>query len=212
MIHTMSPLSSTARAARLAAFAVLLAGAATGASAQYKIVGPDGSVTYTDKPPAAADARLGNQGVSGGSVGGSLPYEVRQAMSRYPVTLYAGKGCGPCDSARQYLKSHGVPFSEYSVETNADIEALKSRFGEPQLPVVTIGGQSMKGYASNDLQGYLDAAGYPKQAHLTGYSWPAATPLSPVKAIPAPEHVAQPAPAPAPTPMAPPAAKNGIQF
>src|SRR5262249_55393222 len=128
---TMNPLSSTTRAARLAALAALLAGAATGASAQYKIVGPDGSVTYTDKPPTAANAQIGNQGVNGG--GNGLPYDVRQAMSRYPVTLFAAKGCGPCDQARQWLKGHGVPFSEYSVESNADIEALKARFGEPQL-------------------------------------------------------------------------------
>jgi glutaredoxin len=211
MILTMKDQSTSARVARLAVAAALLAGAATGASAQYKIVGPDGSVTYTDKPPAAADVHVGNQGVNGSGTAG-VPFDVQKAMQRYPVTLFAAKGCAPCDQARSWLKSHNIPFSEYSVETNSDIEALKSRFGEPQLPVVTIGGQSMKGFNAADLQGYLDAAGYPKQARLSGYNWPAATPLAPIKAVPAPAQVAQPAPAPAPAPIAPPASRTGIQF
>jgi glutaredoxin len=211
MILTMKDLSLPRRAARLATLGALLAAAATGASAQYKIVAPDGTVTYTDKPPAAADARIGNQGVTGGASGG-LPYDVRQAMSRYPVTLYAAKGCAPCDQARQYLKGHNVPFSEYSIESNADIAALKGRFGEPQLPVVTIGGQTMRGFAAADLQGYLDAAGYPKQARLGGYSWPAAAPLAPPTAIAAPAPAPAPAPTPAPAPAAPPASHSGIQF
>jgi glutaredoxin len=208
---TMKDLSPSTRLARLAAVAALLAGAATGALAQYKIVGPDGSVTYTDKPPAAANARIGNQGVTGGGTGG-VPYDVQKAMSRYPVTLFAAKGCAPCDQARSFLKGHNIPFSEYSVETNSDIEALKGRFGEAQLPVVTIGGQTMKGFNGADLQGYLDAAGYPKQARLSGYAWPAATPLAPMKAVPAPAQVAQPAPTPSPEPVAQPASHNGIQF
>ena len=39
------------RLARLAAVALLLGGVTVGALAQYKIVGPDGKITYTDKPP-----------------------------------------------------------------------------------------------------------------------------------------------------------------
>ena len=48
---------STVRAgARTAASAMLLALLATGAQAQYKVVAPDGSVTYTDRPPQQAVA------------------------------------------------------------------------------------------------------------------------------------------------------------
>jgi hypothetical protein len=81
----------------LAAVAVLLVGAATSASAQYKIVGPDGKVTYTDKPPAArTPGPAGN--ANGRRRAGALPYEVQQAMSRFPVTLYAAKACAPLRS------------------------------------------------------------------------------------------------------------------
>jgi glutaredoxin len=211
-LSCLSAASRPPRLLRLAALAVVLGGAATGALAQYKIVGPDGKVTYTDKPPAAADIRLNNgapAASNGGSAGG-VPYETRQAMAKYPVTLYGARNCGPCDQARDALRARGVPFSEYSVTTNADITALQSRFGGNTLPVITIGNQSMKGYSSNDLQGYLDAAGYPAQARLTGYRWPQAVALAPPAATPAPA-ANEAAPAPS-APLIPPPSKSGIQF
>src|SRR5450432_1586142 len=81
-------------AARRIGVALLLGGAAFGALAQYKVVGPDGRVTYTDKPPTQKDVRIGGA-TTGGSdtASGGLPYDVRQAVARYPVTLYAGKNC-----------------------------------------------------------------------------------------------------------------------
>ena len=33
-----------------------------------------------------------------------LPLELRQAVQRYPVTLYAMRVCEPCDSARTLLR------------------------------------------------------------------------------------------------------------
>jgi len=195
--------SLAARVATLAAVAALLAGAATGALAQYKIVGPDGRVTYTDKPPAPSDARARTAG-GGGADTSALPGEVRQAMSRFPVTLYSAKGCAPCDQARQWLKGRGIPFNEFSIESNADIDALKSKFGAPNLPVITIGSQVIRSSSTSELTTYADAAGYPKQSKLSGYNWPAPTPLAPPAAAPAP--------APAPAPAAPPPAPSGIQF
>jgi glutaredoxin len=204
----------TARLATFVAVAALLAGAATGAAAQYKIVGPDGRVTYTDKPPAPADARLATPGAgSTTGSGAALPAEVRQAMARYPVTLYAAKSCSPCDQARQWLKGRGIPFSEYSIESNADIAALQAKFGGREVPVITFGGQVIRAWSQGEVSSYADAAGYPKQARLVGYSWPAATPLAPPSA--APTAAAEPAPAPAPAPAAPPPApkpSGGIQF
>jgi len=200
------------RLLRLATVALLLGGAAAGALAQYKIVGPDGKVTYTDKPPAAADVRLGNgtPGADNGGAAGGMPYETRQAMVKYPVTLYASKNCAPCDQARDALRARGVPFNEYSVVMNADIAALQARFGSTSLPVITIGSQSMKGYSSNDLQGYLDAAGYPAQARLTGYRWPQAVALAPPAAAAATNPAA--AASTPPTTVLPPPSKSGIQF
>ena len=202
----------SARAVRLAAVALLLGGAAAGAMAQYKIVGPNGQVTYTDKPPTPSDIRPAANGAGSGgpaAVGG-LPYETRQAMARYPVTLYAAKGCPACDTARQWLRNRGVPFNEYTIDNNASITQLQQRFGGTTVPVITIGSQTVIGFSASDMQSFADAAGYPAQARLIGYSWPAAVPLvsaaAPVAAAPAAP------PTPAPVAPAPATSSSGIQF
>ena len=201
----------TSRLARVAAVALLLGGTAVAALAQYKIVGPDGKVTYTDKPPTPQDIRMpsGNGASASGNPG--FPFATRQAMGKYPVTLYSARNCTPCDQARQALRQRGVPFNEFSVSSDADISDMQSRLGEATLPMITIGGQSIKGYSSSDLASYLDAAGYPAQAHLVGYNWPAATPLAP-QGAPVAANSGDATPAPAPAAQLPPPSKSGIQF
>ena len=211
-MNPLNTLSRTAsrptRLARLAAVAMLLGGAAAGALAQYKIVGPDGKVTFTDKPPTASDIKLPSGNASSDSGNNGMPYETRKAMGTYPVTLYTTKDCQGCDMARQALRKRGVPFTEYTVNTSTDFDALQARFGSNSSPIVQIGTQAMKGYSSADLSSYLDAAGYPAQAKLTGYSWPPARPLAP----PPPTVAVQPGQAPAPATPQPQPSKNGIQF
>ena len=193
---------------RLAAAAALALVACGGAHAQqvYRIVGPDGRVTFSDRPPSADAA--GTQAGGGPRASGAndaLPYQLRQVATRFPVTLYTGSDCAPCDSARSLLISRGIPFSERTVESNEDIDALKRLGGGGSLPFGTIGAQQLKGFSDVEWSQYLDAAGYPRQSQLPpGYRRPAAAPL--VAATPAPEPQAPPpraAPAPAPAPAAP---------
>jgi glutaredoxin len=215
---TSSAAARPTRLARLAAVALMLGGVTVGALAQYKIVGPDGKVTYTDKPPTAQQIQPAKAGAAP-AANAAMPFETRQAMTKYPVTLYSTKNCGACDGERQALRQRGVPFSEFSVTSESDYAAFKSRFGSSSFPVTAIGSQTLQGFSITDLSGYLDAAGYPAQSRLSGYSWPAATPLAPRSATPATAATASAdsddappaAPATAP-PLLPPPSKNGIQF
>lgn len=187
----------------------------------YRIVGPDGRVTFSDRPPAEAEARPagGNSGARSGGSGSALPFELRQVSSRYPVTLYTSKECAPCNSGRNLLNARGIPYTEKTVSTPEDGEALKRLNGDGSLPLLTIGGQQIKGYSDAEWTQYLDAAGYPKQSLLpSSYRRPAPAPLVAVK--PAPAAPAAPAasaekapPAPPPIPVAPPVTNPaGIRF
>lgn len=184
----------------------------------YRIAGPDGRVTFSDRPPAEAEARPagGNSGASSGGSGAALPFELRQVSSRYPVTLYTSKECAPCNSGRNLLNARGIPYSEKTVSTPEDGEALKRLNGDGSLPLLTIGGQQVKGYSDAEWTQYLDAAGYPKQSLLpSGYRRPAPAPLVAVKPAPAaPAATADKAPpAPPPIPVAPPVTNPaGIRF
>jgi glutaredoxin len=186
----------------------------------YRIVGADGKVTFSDKPPASADqGKIAGTGVgaAGAANAGGLPFELRQVVSKYPVTLYTGQDCAPCGAGRALLAGRGVPFSERTVTTAEDAASLQRLSGETSLPVLTVGGQRLRGFSDLEWTQYLDAAGYPKTSVLPAtYRNAAPTPLVAIQA-PAPqkpaaketpaEEVATPLPS-GPTPSNP----AGITF
>ncbi|MDM0105734.1 DUF4124 domain-containing protein [Variovorax sp. J22R24] len=204
--------------AALSGLTLLVVSCATLAQAVYRNVDKNGKVTFSDQPPAAnAQPAAPRSGSTVGTNSG-LPYELRQVVQRYPVTLYTGDECGPCGAGRSLLITRGVPFEERTVRTNEDISALQRLSSQNSLPVLTIGTQQLKGFSDAEWSQYLDAAGYPKAAQLpAGYRNSPAQPLvalqpaaQPAEATPAP--AARPAPAPAaangPTPSNP----AGIKF
>src|ERR1035437_4392209 len=83
----------------------------------YRSVGPDGRVTFSDKPPAKPGkvSELSADGTAGGASNAALPYELRQVANKYPVTLFASKECAPCDEGRTLLRSRGIPFAEKTI-------------------------------------------------------------------------------------------------
>ncbi|QIL43812.1 glutaredoxin family protein [Acidovorax sp. HDW3] len=182
------------------ACAALLASAAVQAQQVYRSVGPDGKVTFTDRAPDTQTAPSSVRSAGAGAQGG-LPYELQQIASRYPVTLYTGKDCPPCTSARSLLTARGIPFTERTVSTNDDIDAFKRLSGGTSLPFGTIGRQQLTGFSESEWTQYLDLAGYPKQSQLPpSYRRPAATPLVAVSPTPAAPDKAEPSPRPAPAP------------
>jgi glutaredoxin len=201
----------------IAACALFL-GAAAVATAQsvYRIVGPDGKVTFSDKPPVETNAKVtAAAGAAGSGVATtSLPFELRQVVQKYPVTLYTGDKCGPCQSARTMLINRGVPFAEKSILTAEDSQALQRLSGENTLPFATIGGQQLKGFSDSEYTQFLNAAGYPTTSVLpASYRQPAATPMVAVSVAPATTTPAAPARAPAPAQPAPaPSSPSGIRF
>ena len=190
--------------------------AALPAQAQYKVTGPDGKVTYTDRPPAPSSAKVTSLGSRASSVDvatdANLPLELRQPTAKYPVTLYTVNGaCEPCQSARQLLRQRGIPYAEKQVQTPEDSEALERLSGGRDAPTLAIGSQMMRGLAPEVWGSYLDAAGYPRESRLpASYQYAAATPIverrvattSPAAAASRPD---------APT-VAPPASPTGIKF
>lgn len=186
----------------------------------YRIVGPDGKVTFSDKPPpAASNAKVTAAGADGarGVATASLPFELRKVAGQYPVTLYSGDNCGPCASARSLLTTRGVPFTEKTVSTNDDAQALQRISGDNSLPFLTIGSQQLKGFSDAEWTQFLDAAGYPKSSVLpASYRQAPATPLVTVAPTPAPATTAAArpgTPAAPSTPVTPPPSNPaGIRF
>ena len=192
-----------AAAAAVAAMAWL---AAAPALAQYKVVAPDGSVTYTDRPqlvPGAKVQTIGPSGALQAAPAPALPLELRSVVARFPVTRYTGSDCPPCDTARQMLRQRGIPFSERTVNSEDDAAALQRLSNARTLPTMALGQQVQRGWQESEWASLLDLAGYPAQSRLPNdYQPPAATPLAARAAEPAalPRVSAAPAARPAAEP------------
>ena len=111
----------------------------------FRIVGPDGKVTFSDKPPLESTAKVAPVGRAQASAGApdGLPFALQQPVSKYPVTLYTGRDCNPCGAGRAYLTSRGVPFTERTVTSPQDVEALQRLAGGKSIPMLTVGGQQL---------------------------------------------------------------------
>ena len=151
------------------------------AHALYKVVGPDGKVTYTDVQPSPSKTGkvtpIGSAAAAQNEV--SLPLELRQPAARYPVTLFVTNSCEPCTTGRQFLRQRGVPFAERTVTTVEDVDVLQRLTGGREAPALTIGAQTVRGLSQDIWSSYLDAAGYPRESRLPGnYQYPVAAPLT----------------------------------
>ena len=220
-MNAKQPISFALRAWRTGAVACVAIGLLAGpvlAQGVYRIVGPDGRVTYSDQPPpAGATVRPAGGAVAGSAGNAQLPFELRQVANRYPVTLYTSNDCAPCNSGRNLLIARGIPYVEKTITTSQDSDALKRLSGDTGLPFLSIGGQQIKGYSDAEWTQFLDAAGYPKQSQLpSSYRRPASTPLVTVKPVetPAAKNTAAQRPAkPAETTVTPPVENPaGIRF
>ncbi len=207
---------SACGAAALSTVLLLLCATAQGQTI-YRIVGADGGITFSDKPPAATEKATaldsGGRPVTASTA--SLPAELRQVAGKYPVSLYTSTGCLPCNQGRDLLTNRGIPFTEKTVSTPEDSAALQRISGDNSLPLLSIGAQQIKGFSDSEWSQFLDAAAYPKTSALpTTYRNPLPEPLVIVqKAAPAnrPQETQNPV-----TPVQPksvsPANPAGIQF
>lgn len=155
------------------------------AQAVYRILGADGRLTFSDKPPLTGQSKRTllpeEHHAAEASNVNVLPFELRQAASRYPVTLYTTDSCEPCEAGRALLRQRGIPFEERTVTTPQDGEVLKRLSGSHSaLPFLTIGGQGLHGFSEVEWSQFLSAAAYPAQSQLPpGYHQPAPQPLAP---------------------------------
>ncbi|MFN9708881.1 MAG: glutaredoxin domain-containing protein [Burkholderiales bacterium] len=209
------------------------------AQALYKIVEPDGTITYTDQPPPPQKAGqvtpIGptSKALTSPSIT-HLPFELKQVVAEFPVTIYTLKSdCPACDQGRALLKQRGVPFSERHIISKADLESLKALTGAPDTPVMVVGKQVNRGFSAEVWNQYLDFAGYPKTSRLPAtYRFEAPEPLTKQQSAETIEETNtppanRPAPVPQPgtrasrlaeknsanrTPSPPPRDPNAIQF
>ena len=192
----------------------MLVWSAGSAVAQYKYIGPDGRVVYSDTPPPPA-AKLIQKPVAlsspaAANPASTLPFALQQAVKNFPVTIYTTADCDACTQGRNLLSKRGVPFTEKTVKTQEDMKAFKDATAASQVPVMLVGSSSKQlGFEDGAWNTALSSAGYPPNNLLpASYKNPAAAPASPEKPAAQPVQAAQSPPpgapaAPPPTAITP---------
>ena len=215
MSTTTPPSRRSATLSQLLALSALAATVPL-AHAQYKVIGNDGKVTYTDRAPNTSDARVTALGAraQADAVEPELPFELRQVASKYPVTLYTTTGvCDACAAGRQLLRQRGVPYTERQAVTSEDVDALEKLSGGRDAPTLTIGSQVVRGLAFDAWNQYLDAAGYPRESKLPpGYQQRPIAPVVERREAPVARTQVQPAARPSPPFATNAPAPAGIRF
>lgn len=145
---------------------IMLAALGNAQAETFRWVDKAGKVHYGDMPSEeAVQVEQKNFGKDSSANNADLPYETRNAMKNFPVTLYVANNCdAPCQQARDLLNNRGIPFSEKTLLTQQEIDDFRQRSGSDRSPTLQVGGNYLKGLETTQWNNALDSAGYPKTA------------------------------------------------
>ncbi len=147
----------------LAGALVLLAAATTQAETLYKVVGADGKITYTDRPPADAKSTTKMQFADGPSTplpASVLKYqaELRKSMQGRldqakksdlsgTTTLFSATWCGYCTRAKAYLNAKGIRYQEIDIDTPEGSRSYVEAGGARGVPLLMLDNQRVQGFS-----------------------------------------------------------------
>lgn len=145
----------------LVAVMALLLSFGVHAAKLYKWVDANGNVSYQDKPPPEDNGKFERKDL--GKEKNAKPEGLEELAQRTPVVLYAIPKCAPCDLARNYLKTRGIPFADKDASTDIEVQTeLRKRAGSLSVPTIAVGEKVISEYSQAWLESELNQAGYPK--------------------------------------------------
>ncbi|HYD33604.1 MAG TPA: glutaredoxin domain-containing protein [Methylophilaceae bacterium] len=149
----------------LAAVIFLVTGTlVTQADTLYKTVGPDGKITYSDKPPLKGNvekkftfknlpsSKLPAPGNNSTTVNNTLTSTKPVAGS---VTLYTASWCGYCKQAKAYLAKQRIPYREVDIETQDGMAEFSRAGGSGAVPLLVAGKESVQGFSPEAYEAIL---------------------------------------------------------
>ena len=148
----------------LLAVAMLLPGTATVAGTMYKSIGPDGSVIYSDAPPANAapvktltftplpatpmpDSVLRyRESLKGASNRAPATSSAPATVAANSAQIFTAPWCHVCRKAKAYLAEKKIAYKEFNVETPEGQAALTAVGDSEGVPVIAWRGQRLEGF------------------------------------------------------------------
>jgi glutaredoxin len=141
------------------AASLLLVGADVAAGTFYKSVAPDGSIVYTDHPPAdgSGEAVVTQEfeSLPSSPVPDLPPSNAHAKAQAKPPPRPAGNGglvmysatwCGYCRSAKIYLGLRGIAFENIDIDTPSGKAAFAAQ-GKGGIPLLVSGSRRVRGFS-----------------------------------------------------------------
>ncbi len=145
----------------------------------FRWVDESGRVHYGDAPPKEIKNAERKDLSGNNDPDVVLPYETQRAQENFPVTFYVNEGCvETCTRARELLRKRGIPYTEKSIKTREEFDALSAQAGKAGFPTLSVGKTYLVGYLETSWNNELTLVGYPKTA---SYSQRIAPPPEPKK-------------------------------
>jgi len=157
-----SPGRNAAALARFGAVLLCAAGLASGAIAQtlFKSVGPDGRVTYSDRPPEQGQQvvkTLTPAAAPTTALPVSAVEQLRRLRAAAPaaapattgVVLYSAEWCGYCSKAKAYLAGKGIAYREVDIDVPAGLAAYAQAGGGQGVPLLVAGSRQLRGFSAS---------------------------------------------------------------
>jgi glutaredoxin len=150
-----------------------VAAGAVHAETLYKVVGSDGKVTYTDRPPAEGSTVTSLQFANAPSsplpesvlkyqaeLQKSLQNRLAQAGKPEPggtPVLFIATWCGYCTRAKAYLKAKAIAFREVDIDTADGGRAYFEAGGRKGVPLMVAGDKRLQGFSEGAYDKFFAA-------------------------------------------------------
>ena len=154
-------------------FIFLCAATSVHAETLYKVIGTDGRVTYTDRPPAdrtsitalkftdapvtrLPESVLKNQAEFAKGMQNQSA-QTKKIDASGPTTLFIASWCGYCTQAKAYLRTKGIAFRELDIDTPAGGRAYFEAGGQRGVPLIMADGKRLSGFSTGAYDHFFAA-------------------------------------------------------
>ena len=138
----------------------------------YKSVGPDGKVSYTDRPPSTGhvEKTLKFENLPASNIPApSLSYveQLRRLRANIAATapapeagtliLFSAKWCTYCKLAKNYLTSKAIAYQEMDIDTTNGMAAFAQAGASKAIPLLVLGDRRLQGFSAPGYDAFLSA-------------------------------------------------------
>jgi glutaredoxin len=138
----------------------------------YKVVGPDGKITYTDRPPEDGKSKISTMEIQSAPStplpDAVLKYqaELQKSMQNRlaaakemgsigtPV-LFSAAWCGYCTKAKAYLSAKKINYREVDIDTEDGAKSYFEAGGKTGIPLLVAGAKRQQGFSDASYDSFF---------------------------------------------------------